>query len=121
MLERHAELRAFSRAWAKTGNRTAARMAMMAITTSSSISVNAFLLCMVPPSAQQCIAHGDGAGRNHVLSKLTLLYRLFSLHHQNSFWDRLRTIRYHVRVPRKPSDSYGGGSVCVDASLWRNP
>src|SRR5438105_805016 len=33
--------RAFSRAWAKTGNRMAARMAIMAITTSSSISVKA--------------------------------------------------------------------------------
>ena len=33
--------RAFSRAWANTGKRIAARMAMMAITTSSSISVKA--------------------------------------------------------------------------------
>src|SRR5688500_14891918 len=33
--------RAFSRACAKTGNRMAARMAMMAMTTSNSISVNA--------------------------------------------------------------------------------
>src|SRR5437667_10379324 len=32
-------LRALSRAWAKTGNRIAARIAMMAITTSSSIRV----------------------------------------------------------------------------------
>src|SRR3712207_5934195 len=32
--------RAFSRAWAKTGNRMAASIAIMAITTSSSISVN---------------------------------------------------------------------------------
>src|SRR2546426_10963872 len=31
--------RAFSRAWAKTGNRIAARMAIIAITTSSSIRV----------------------------------------------------------------------------------
>src|SRR5579872_1392088 len=33
--------RAFSRAWANTGNRMAARIAIMAITTRSSISVNA--------------------------------------------------------------------------------
>src|SRR5688572_22737860 len=38
---RHALIRAFSRAWAKTGNRIAARIAMMAITTRSSIKVNA--------------------------------------------------------------------------------
>src|SRR5713226_3857356 len=36
-------MRARSRAWAKTGNRIAARMAIMAITTSSSIKVNARL------------------------------------------------------------------------------
>src|SRR5438093_8783682 len=40
MFERQADCRAFSRAWAKTGNRMAARMAMMAMTTSSSINVN---------------------------------------------------------------------------------
>src|SRR5439155_23655357 len=39
-LERQLVVRAFSRAWAKTGKRIAARMAMMAITTSSSIRVN---------------------------------------------------------------------------------
>src|ERR1051326_1684930 len=37
--DRHAALRAFSRAWAKTGKRIAARIAMMATTTSSSINV----------------------------------------------------------------------------------
>src|SRR5579859_2009281 len=36
---------AFSRAWAKTGNRIAARIAMMAITTSNSISVKPFVGC----------------------------------------------------------------------------
>src|SRR5437660_8720765 len=35
----HVDERARSRAWAKTGNKIAARMAIMAITTSSSISV----------------------------------------------------------------------------------
>src|SRR5947208_685956 len=40
-LEVHMVARAFSRAWANTGKRMAARMAMMAITTRSSISVNA--------------------------------------------------------------------------------
>src|ERR1043165_2972178 len=39
MLERQEVWRAFSRAWAKTGKRIAARIAIMAITTSSSISV----------------------------------------------------------------------------------
>jgi hypothetical protein len=40
MFERQDAPRAFSRAWAKTGKRIAARIAMMAITTKSSISVN---------------------------------------------------------------------------------
>src|SRR5437867_2151793 len=39
MFDRHVACRARSRAWAKTGKRIAARMAMMAITTSSSIRV----------------------------------------------------------------------------------
>src|SRR5687768_13051905 len=42
--------RAFSRAWANTGNRIAARMAMIAITTSSSIRVNADFLLMMDES-----------------------------------------------------------------------
>src|SRR5579872_123940 len=37
----HVAWRAFSRAWAKTGNRIAARIAIIAITTRSSINVNA--------------------------------------------------------------------------------
>src|SRR5438874_2020478 len=37
--ERHDMPRAFARAWAKTGKRIAAKIAMIAITTSSSISV----------------------------------------------------------------------------------
>src|SRR5262245_7135281 len=41
MLDMQALMRALSRAWAKTGKRRAAMMAMIAITTSSSISVNA--------------------------------------------------------------------------------
>src|ERR1700680_4405068 len=41
MLERQLVWRALSRAWAKTGKRIAARMAMMAMTTSSSMSVKA--------------------------------------------------------------------------------
>src|SRR5436190_16634618 len=43
MFETQVVIRAFSRAWAKTGKRMAARIAMMAITTSSSIRVNARL------------------------------------------------------------------------------
>src|SRR2546422_909576 len=42
VLERHAVCRALPRAWAKTGKRMAARMAIMAITTSNSISVKPF-------------------------------------------------------------------------------
>src|SRR5438067_8719100 len=40
LLDKQLEARAFSRAWAKTGNRIAARMAIIAITTSNSIRVN---------------------------------------------------------------------------------
>src|SRR5437016_6213501 len=42
MLLVHVVLRACSRAWAKTGKRIAARMAMIAITTSNSIRVKPF-------------------------------------------------------------------------------
>src|SRR5712692_7102128 len=40
LLDRQEAARALSRAWAKTGNRIAAKMAIMAITTSSSMRVN---------------------------------------------------------------------------------
>src|SRR5437016_3678721 len=53
-LERQAVDRACSRAWAKTGNRMAAKMAIMAMTTSSSISVKPDRFFMGwPPSAQR--------------------------------------------------------------------
>src|SRR5436853_4874272 len=42
--------RDFSRAWAKTGKRMAARMAMIAMTTSSSISVNPPRFTLIPPA-----------------------------------------------------------------------
>src|SRR5437868_3098585 len=68
ILERHAVWRAFSRAWAKTGKRIAAKMAMMAITTSSSISVKprrrfmAFLL-RAPRRRTHAGDEGSAAGR----------------------------------------------------------
>src|SRR5207248_10350988 len=54
VLERQDVVRAFSRAWAKTGKRIAARIAIIAITTNSSIKVNpvrlfmtaSFVLCL---------------------------------------------------------------------------
>src|SRR5438093_4430190 len=42
-LDRQVAARAFERAWAKTGKRIAAKIAMIAITTSNSMSVKAFL------------------------------------------------------------------------------
>src|SRR5215212_103804 len=79
--ERHVAWRAFSRAWAKTGNRIAARMAMMAITTSNSMSVKprfrgvldtftVFLRWRSLPSISQelawpCQSLGDLQGRVH--------------------------------------------------------
>src|SRR6266511_542103 len=44
------DCRAFSRAWAKTGKRMAARMAMMAMTTSNSMSVKPLLRLFTIPS-----------------------------------------------------------------------
>src|SRR5438067_252074 len=49
-LERQAAWRAFSRAWAKTGKRIAARMAIIAITTSSSIRVKPRVFRTAAPS-----------------------------------------------------------------------
>src|SRR5918911_4175453 len=49
--------RAFSRAWAKTGNRMAARMAMMAITTSNSMRVKPSLFFIIDLLAMM---HGNG-------------------------------------------------------------
>src|SRR5262245_55448500 len=51
----HVAARAFSHAWAKTGKRIAARMAMIAITTSSSIRVNPCRRCMGPFSFPQSV------------------------------------------------------------------
>ena len=45
-LDREAMLLALALAWAKTGKRMAARIAMMAITTRSSIRVNALRACL---------------------------------------------------------------------------
>jgi hypothetical protein len=45
--------RAFSRALAKTGKRMAARIAMIAITTRSSMSVNAFRIAGMPPGKDE--------------------------------------------------------------------
>src|SRR5438067_1122945 len=61
MLERQDVFRAAALAWAKTGKRIAARIAMIAITTSSSINVNAFvrrtIRCLLSFSAVP-IGHG---------------------------------------------------------------
>src|SRR5258706_5879977 len=56
--------RAFSRAWAKTGKRMAARIAIMAMTTSSSISVNPARLRenLVLMVGSSFIAAGEFAG-----------------------------------------------------------
>src|ERR1051325_3308356 len=50
VFERHCVLRACARAWAKTGNRIAARTAIIAMTTSNSIRVkprtNLYIVCI---------------------------------------------------------------------------
>src|SRR5689334_9476608 len=51
--------RAFSRAWAKTGKRIAARIAMMAMTTSSSMSVKA-PRCLVGVDIGSLLPRGHG-------------------------------------------------------------
>src|SRR5579859_3668586 len=53
VLERQEIARAFSRACAKTGNRIAARMAIMAMTTSSSMSVKAERRALEPGAVKQ--------------------------------------------------------------------
>src|SRR5436190_789718 len=64
-LLRQAVDRAFSRACAKTGKRMAARMAMIAITTSSSIKVNARcrLMVVAPQSGVQAFRRSGGRSR----------------------------------------------------------
>src|SRR5207249_6737010 len=62
MFERQVALRAFSRAWAKTGKRIAAKMAMMAITTSSSIKVNALRLLNVASNPRENGMMADSFG-----------------------------------------------------------
>src|SRR5262249_35292460 len=68
--------RALSRAWAKTGNRIAAKMAMIAITTSSSISVKPKRRCLIFLPFQKLAAAGAarGAGRQ-LFSDGPWLYR----------------------------------------------
>src|SRR5438128_7446147 len=65
-LERQAVCRALSRAWAKNGKRIAARIALMAMTTSSSMRVNArcmtLLFMMAPPFRGQKTAALCGNG-----------------------------------------------------------
>src|SRR3954468_15561798 len=66
-LERQLAVRAFSRAWAKTGNRIAARIAMMAMTTSSSIRVKPLRLtgCFmrIPFVDDDCVVTADDESR----------------------------------------------------------
>src|ERR1051326_7939325 len=52
-LERQEEVRADSRAWANTGKRIAARMAIMAMTTSNSMRVKA--LCFIGDFLSWCL------------------------------------------------------------------
>jgi len=56
MLEVQEVFRAASRACANAGNRMLARIEMIAMTTSSSINVNA-LRCLTEPSGMRCVAH----------------------------------------------------------------
>src|SRR5437667_1843409 len=69
MLERHEVCRAFSRAWAKTGKRMAARIAIMAMTTSSSISVKAlgFLIALMLLSEMSERPSGEGRSKRSVI------------------------------------------------------
>src|SRR5712692_8516522 len=74
MLETQLVIRAFSRAWAKTGKRIAARMAIMAITTSSSIRVNPacrrFMECL---HSRTTGASGDDEAKEGPTAILVLL------------------------------------------------
>src|SRR6185369_12829978 len=59
-LERQEIARAFSRAWAKTGKRIAARMAMIAMTTRSSMRVNPLLRRDMVHLLVECRPHRAG-------------------------------------------------------------
>src|SRR5438094_6801463 len=90
MLERHVVWRALSRAWANTGKRIAAKMAMIAITTRSSISVNPrpvftrlgghdvcmrgapFVREMTPPAARAAVQAFGVSGRHMKIRTRTL-------------------------------------------------
>lgn len=65
-------------AWAKTGKRIAARIAIMAMTTRSSISVNANLYCVFIFYARSSCSAGGRTSR--VLSSLTVAaqWRIFT-------------------------------------------
>jgi hypothetical protein len=54
MFDKQEDRRAFSRALAKTGNRMAARIAIIAMTTRSSMSVNPFLFIFYLPLSECC-------------------------------------------------------------------
>src|SRR5262249_452013 len=61
--DRHPVARALSRAWAKTGKRIAAKIAMIAITTSSSMSVNPLRRSMKGSSFKDDLAAVLSSGR----------------------------------------------------------
>src|SRR5437667_816871 len=69
MLEKQAACRPFSRACAKTGKRIAARMAIMAMTTSSSIRVNPRAF---PDADVTAVSLPERTPRHGLLSCLTL-------------------------------------------------
>src|SRR5579862_388250 len=97
--DRQTVLRACSRACAKTGNRIAARIAMMAMTTSNSIKVNPLLWVLV---LRQCIPFPPGRYRRAAVRRALASDCLFGYH---SSWCGSIRILFKVGHPLSLSHS----------------
>src|SRR5690242_13711237 len=83
---------ACSRAWAKTGKRMAARIAMMAMTTSSSIRVKAFLR---QRTLGPCMVVGSSSKRKieHRMAHYKAAFHSCQAHISDSFWNDWQAYR----------------------------
>src|SRR5579859_2182594 len=119
--DRQTVLRACSRAWAKTGNRIAARIAIIAMTTSNSIKVNPLLGVRL---SQRCIASSplreqNGFRRSQSLKKNATSKSTARIDHESRFHSRLHN---RVQVLRDVQVSSGIGQhvlmVWTDARIF---
>src|SRR5712691_5800808 len=98
-LERQVDMRACSRAWANTGKRIAAKMAMMAITTSNSIRVKPsrfLMVCLLSWEKDSRIARA----LSFLMTAAGRVFRSGSLAVPRGM-PRLLHFRLHLGVPRQ--------------------